>query len=104
MKRIVVKEIDKLKSTMNGDKVITEYLIYLILNQGGGDIKLNGFTEYSEANKNARINELIVEHFINNETLVKINKKDKIIALNITLFFFIEYLKPKTIAAPNNKK
>jgi hypothetical protein len=76
MKRIVVKEIDKLKSTMNGDKVITEYLIYLILNQGGGDIKLNGFTEYGETNKNARINELIVEHFINNETLVKINKKD----------------------------
>lgn len=76
MKRIVVKEIDKLKSTMNGDKVITEYLIYLILNQGGGDIKLNGFTEYGEKNKDARINELIVEHFINNESLVKINKKD----------------------------
>ena len=76
MKRIVVKEIDKLKSTMNGDKVITEYLIYLILNQGGDDIKLNGFTEYGEKNKEARINELIVEHFINNESLVKINKKD----------------------------
>ncbi len=76
MKRIVVKEIDKLKSTMNGDKVITEYLIYLILNQGSGDIKLNGYTEYGEKNKEARINELIVEHFINNESLVKINKKD----------------------------
>jgi hypothetical protein len=76
MKRIVVKEIDKLKSTMNGDKVITEYLIYLILNQGGDDIKLNGFTEYGEANKNARINGLIVEHFTNNESIVEINKKD----------------------------
>ena len=53
MKRIVVKEIDKLKSTMNGDKVITEYLIYLILNQGGDDIKLNGFTEYDEKIKEA---------------------------------------------------
>jgi hypothetical protein len=76
MKRIVVKEIDKLKSTMDGEKVITEYLIYLILNQGGGDITLNGFTEYGEKNKEARINELIVEHFVNNESLVKINKKD----------------------------
>ena len=76
MKRIVVKEIDKLKSTINSDKVITEYLIYLILNQGGGDIKLNGFTEYGEKNKEARINELIVEHFITNESLDKLNKKE----------------------------
>ena len=75
MKRIIVKEIDKLKSTAFEDKVITEYLIYLILNQGGGDIKLEGFTEYGEKNKDARINELIVEHFINNETLNKVDKK-----------------------------
>lgn len=88
MKRIVVKEIDKLKSTINGDKVITEYLIYLILNQGGGDIKLNGFTEYGETNKNTRINELIVEHFISNESLDKINKKE--IIQEVT---FEEYLK-----------
>ena len=54
MKRIVVKEIDKLKSTMYGDKVISEYLIYLILNQGGGDITLNGFTEYGEKNKKVK--------------------------------------------------
>ena len=75
MKRIIVKEIDKLKSTAFEDKVITEYLIYLILNQGGSDIKLEGFTEYGEKNKDARINELIVEHFINNETLNKVDKK-----------------------------
>lgn len=75
MKRIIVKEIDKLKSTAFEDKIITEYLIYLILNQGGGDIKLEGFTEYGEKNKDARINELIVEHFINNETLNKVDKK-----------------------------
>jgi hypothetical protein len=76
MKRIIVKEIDKLKSSAFDDKVITEYLIYLVLNQGSGDIKLEGFTEYGEKNKDARINELIIEHFINNETLSKINKKD----------------------------
>ena len=61
---------------MDGEKFIKEYLIYLILNQGGGDVKLNGFTEYGEKNKESRINELIVEHFVSNESLVKINKKD----------------------------
>jgi hypothetical protein len=76
MKRIVVKEIDRLKSTVNGDKSVSEYLIYLILNQGNGDIKLNGFTEYGDSNKKARINELIVEHFISNETLDNIDKNE----------------------------
>jgi len=76
MKRIIVKEIDKLKSSVFEDKLITEYLIYLILNQGGGDIIVEGFTEYGEKNKEARIDELVLEHFINNETLNKINKKD----------------------------
>jgi len=90
MKRIVVKEIDKLKSSMFGDKLVSEYLIYLILNQGGGDIVLHGFTEYGEQNKEARINELIIEHFINNETLSKIDKKE--IIQEVT---FLEYLKIK---------
>ena len=76
MKRIIVKEIDKLKSSVFEDKLVTEYLIYLILNQGGGDIIVEGFTEYGEKNKEARIDELVLEHFINNETLNKINKKD----------------------------
>jgi hypothetical protein len=75
MKRIIVKEIDKLKSGVFENKVISEYLIYLILNQGSGDIILQGFTEYGEKNKDTRINELIVEHFIDNETLNKVDKK-----------------------------
>jgi hypothetical protein len=87
MKRIIVKEIDKLKSTINGDKIITEYLIYLTLNQDDTEIKLNCFIEYGEANKETRINELIVEHFISNESIVEINKKD--IIQEIT---FEEYL------------
>ena len=73
---------------MYGDKVISEYLIYLILNQGGGDITLNGFIEYGEKNKDARVDELIVEHFVNNETLAKINKKE--IIQEVT---FLEHLK-----------
>lgn len=75
MKRIIVKEIDKLKSSTFSDKTITEYLIYLVLNQGGGDIIMEGFTEYGEKNKDAKVNELIIEHFVDNETLNKIDKK-----------------------------
>ena len=76
MKRIVVKEIDKLKSSVFENKLVSEYLIYLILNQGSGDIILEGFTEYGEKNKEAKIDEIILEHFISNETFNKINKKE----------------------------
>jgi hypothetical protein len=48
MKRIVVKEIDKLKSSTFDNKTISEYLIYLIINLGDGDIILNGFTEIGD--------------------------------------------------------
>ena len=66
MKRIVVKEIDKLKSSTFDNKTISEYLIYLIINLGDGDIILNGFTEIGDKNKEAKIDELIVEHFVTN--------------------------------------
>lgn len=88
MKKIIVKEIDKLKSTMFGGKEISEYLIYLVLKQDDNEIKLEGYTEYGEKNKEDRINELIVEHFINNETLSNINKNEIIQEIN-----FLEYLK-----------
>lgn len=88
MKKIIVKEIDKLKSTMFGDKIISEYLIYLVMNQDGNEVTLKGYTEYGEKNKNAKVDELIVEHFINNETLSKINKKEIIQEVS-----FLEYLK-----------
>ena len=88
MKKIVVKEIDRLKSTVFADKVVSEYLIYVIMNQGSNDITLKGYTEYGEKNKEARIDELIVEHFVNNETLSKINKKEIIEEIS-----FLEHVK-----------
>ena len=69
MKKIIVKEIDRLKSSIVDDKYVSEYLIYLVLKQDDETIKLNGFTEIGDKNKKARIDELIIEHFINNETL-----------------------------------
>lgn len=74
MKRIVIKEIDKLKSNTFSEKVVSEYLIYLILNQGGEDIILKGFTEYGDKNKDAKVDELLLEYFIDNETLNQIDK------------------------------
>ena len=90
MKRIVVKEIDKLKSSTFNDKTVSEYLIYLIINLGDGDIILNGFTEFGDKNKNAKVDELIVEHFVTNESLETINKQNIIEEIS-----FSEYIKNK---------
>jgi len=90
MKRIVVKEIDKLKSSTFDNKTISEYLIYLIINLGDGDIILNGFTEIGDKNKEAKIDELIVEHFVTNDSLEVINKESIIEEIS-----FSEYTKNK---------
>jgi hypothetical protein len=88
MKKIIVKEIDKLKSSMFGGKTVSEYLIYLRMKQGDNEITLKGYTEYGEQNKNARVEELIVEHFVTNETLNVINKNEIIEEIS-----FLEHLK-----------
>ena len=69
MKRIVIKEIDKLKSTLNKGKVVSEYLIYLTLKNDDEDIILKGFTELGEENKKSRVNQLLLEHFLSSESL-----------------------------------
>lgn len=76
MKRIVIKEIDKLKSTLNKGKVVSEYLIYLTLKDGDGDIILKGFTELGEENKKSRVNQLIAEYFLSSESLSSSNIND----------------------------
>jgi len=88
MKKIIVKEIDKLKSSMFAGKTVSEYLIYLRMKQGDNEITLKGYTEYGEQNKNARVEELIVEHFVTNETLNVINKNEIIEEIS-----FLEHLK-----------
>jgi hypothetical protein len=76
MKKIVVKEIDRFKSSVFGGKTVSEYLIYLKMKQDGNEITLKGYTELGEHNKKARIDELILEHFVTNETLDVINKNE----------------------------
>jgi hypothetical protein len=60
MKKIIVKEIDRLNSTVFKEKQISEYLIYLMLD----DIKLNAYTEIGSYAKKERVNELLLTHFI----------------------------------------
>jgi hypothetical protein len=60
MKKIIVKEIDRFNSTVFKEKQISEYLIYLMLD----DIKLNAYTEIGSDAKKERVNELLLTHFI----------------------------------------
>lgn len=60
MKKIIVKEIDRLNSTVFKRKKISEYLIYVMLD----DIKLKAYTEIGENAKKERVNELLLTHFI----------------------------------------
>lgn len=60
MKKILIKEIDRLKSTTYKKKCVSEYLIYVMLD----DIKLNAYTEIGEKSKKERVNDLLLTHFI----------------------------------------
>ena len=59
MKKILIKEIDKLQSKTHEGRVITEYLVYLMEN----DVKLACYSELGKEAKDIRVNELIVDNF-----------------------------------------
>ena len=61
MKKIVVKEIDQYTSKMFINKVVSEYLIYVITEDG---VKHSAYTEIGEENKKARVNELVMAYFL----------------------------------------
>lgn len=88
MKKIVIKEIDKLTSTLHKSRVTSEYLIYLVDDK----IILEGYTEIGEIAKNARVNELILTNFISdNFNQTEIKTEDIIEEIN-----FEEYLNQNT--------
>ena len=60
MKRIVVQEIDKYVSIFRGEKTVVEYLIYVESN----GLKLKTFTDIGETAKKIRIDELLLEFFL----------------------------------------
>lgn len=61
MKRIVIKEIDRLMSSINKDRVVSEYIIYVKLTDGGKMIEAH--TVFGESAKSEMVNRLLFEHF-----------------------------------------
>ena len=59
MKSILIKEIDQLYSNLHNDRVVSEYLVYLMQN----DVKLECYSELGKEAKDMRVNELIVSNF-----------------------------------------
>jgi len=78
MKKIIVKEIDKLVSTSFKNKSINEYIIYI--NVGG--VNTQCFIELGEENKTKRILELKEKEKINTIILNKINLTDDLFIKN----------------------
>lgn len=73
-KKIVIKEIDKLLSALHKDRVVTEYIIYVIID-GNYVQPLEAYTEFGDTAKKNRVNELILLHFIT-EGNEQINNED----------------------------
>ena len=59
MKNIIIKQSDLLYSKIHKDKVIVEYLIYLMEN----DVKLACYIEIGDESKDNRLNKLINNNF-----------------------------------------
>ena len=65
-KNIIIKEIDRYLSKKHKNKQISEYLIYVALEDGQ---KISAYTEIGEEAKKIRVNELLIEHFYQNNNL-----------------------------------
>jgi uncharacterized protein YegL len=73
MKKIVIKEIDRLNSTLHKSRVTSEYLIYLMKDGA----PMEAYTEMGEIAKHERVNDLIVSNFIDNDfNNTEIKKED----------------------------
>jgi hypothetical protein len=59
MKSIIIKEIDQLQSKLHKNRLVSEYLVYLMQN----DVKLACYSELGKESKDMRVNELIVSNF-----------------------------------------
>ena len=59
MKSIIIKEIDQLQSRLHKNRLVSEYLVYLMQN----DVKLACYSELGKESKDMRVNELIVANF-----------------------------------------
>jgi len=76
-KKLIIKEIDKLKSAVHEGRIVTEYLIYVMID--GNSQPLEAYTELGDVAKNARINELILIHFVSEDPNTPEPTKEEII-------------------------
>jgi hypothetical protein len=58
--KILIKEIDKLVSVVSQSRVVTEYIIYYIVDGN----KVEAYTEFGDNAKNIRVNEMLLKHFV----------------------------------------
>lgn len=71
MKKIVIKEIDRLTSKKFKNKQVSEYLIYITID----DTLVSAYTVYGEEAKKELVNDLLVDNF----TIDEMFKKDNVI-------------------------
>ncbi len=74
MLKILIKEVDRLNSTVHKGKVISEFLIYLAHVENDLQNVAMAFTEYGEEAKKERVNVMLLQ--IMNDISVTINKED----------------------------
>jgi hypothetical protein len=60
-KKIIIKTIDKLKSSVHKGREISEYLISVAMDNGKTQIE--AYTELGEDAKRLRVNEILINHF-----------------------------------------
>ncbi len=84
-KKLIIKEIDKLKSAIHENRIVTEYLIYVM--EDGNSQPLEAYTELGDSAKSVRVNELILINFSDDE-LSGFNKEEIIEEVS-----FEEYIK-----------
>jgi len=67
MDKIVIKEIDKYASHLFKDKMMSEYIIYLMSEEG---VKKEAYIEIGEEAKKLRVNEMLMNNFEYNEQIL----------------------------------
>ena len=67
MDKIVIREIDKYTSHLFKDKMKSEYIIYLMSEEG---VKKEAYMEIGEEAKKLRVNELLMNNFEYNEHII----------------------------------
>jgi hypothetical protein len=75
MKKIIVKEIEQYTSTFRKDKTVSEYMIYLVMDNNK---IISANLELGEDNKRLRVNELLLQHFASLDTL-QVNNVNEIV-------------------------